>query len=405
MGYYGSIELPQRMTLNPHPVSDRDAWNALVTSFPRPHLLQSWEWGELKAGFGWRAERTAWRDPEGRPRAASQVLYRTQRIPLLGLRLSLAYCPKGPVLEWADGAVRRELLAELVHSARQAGAFLLKIDPEVPLSLGPAEEAAETSASAADAAQEASASAGAPESPSDLPGRSLITELQAAGWRRSTDRVQFDNTILLDLTPAEEQILARMKQKTRYNIRLAQRHGVQVRPGGPEDLDLLMRMYAETSSRDGFVIREPAYYRRAWEDFMGVGMAQPFIAEVEGEPVSGLIAYRFGATAWYLYGMSRSAHREKMPNHLLQWEAMRWARSGGCAHYDLVGIPGRPDPMDSLWGLYRFKVGFGGELLRTIGAWDFPLRPPLFWLYRQVLPRVLAVMRSRGRRRTQALLE
>jgi len=84
---------------------------------------------------------------------------------------------------------------------------------------------------------------------------------------------------------------------------------------------------------------------------------------------------------------------------------MRWAKSGGCAHYDLVGIPGRPDPSDSLWGLYRFKVGFGGELLRTVGAWDYPLRPPLFWLYRQVLPRVLAVMRSRGRRRTEALLE
>jgi lipid II:glycine glycyltransferase (peptidoglycan interpeptide bridge formation enzyme) len=376
------------MTLTPHPVSDRDSWNALVTSFPRPHLLQSWEWGELKAGFGWRAERTAWRDPEGQPRAASQVLYRTQRIPLLGLRLSLAYCPKGPVLDWADGAVRRELLAELVRSARQAGAFLLKIDPEVPLSLGPAEEAAD-----------------APEIQSDLPGRSLTNELQAAGWRRSADRVQFDNTILLDLTPAEEQIMAGMKQKTRYNIRLAQRHGVQVRPGGLEDLDLLMRMYAETSSRDGFVIRDQSYYRRAWEDFMGAGMAQPFIAEVEGEPVSGLIAYRFGATAWYLYGMSRSAHRDKMPNHLLQWEAMRWAKSGGCAHYDLVGIPGRPDPSDSLWGLYRFKVGFGGELLRTVGAWDYPLRPPLYWLYRQILPRVLAVMRSRGRRQTQALLE
>jgi len=402
------------MTLTAHPVSDRDSWNVLVTSFPRPHLLQSWEWGELKAGFGWRAERTAWLDPGGRPRAASQVLYRAQRIPLPGLRLSLAYCPKGPTLDWADGAVRREVLAGLVRSARQAGAFLLKIDPEVPLSLGPAEEAADASPSAAEGTQEASASgadgaqgvsAAGPESQSDLPGRSLITELQAAGWRRSADRVQFDNTILLDLTPAEEQILAGMKQKTRYNIRLAQRHGVQVRPGGLEDLDLLMRMYAETSSRDGFVIRDPAYYRRAWEDFMGAGMAQPFIAEVEGEPVSGLIAYRFGATAWYLYGMSRSAHREKMPNHLLQWEAMRWAKSGGCAHYDLVGIPGRPDPSDSLWGLYRFKVGFGGELLRTVGAWDYPLRPPLFWLYRQVLPRVLAVMRSRGRRRTEALLE
>jgi hypothetical protein len=280
------------------------------------------------------------------------VLYRTQRIPLLGLQLSLAYCPKGPALDWADGAVRRELLAELVRRARQAGAFLLKIDPEVPVSLAPAEEASDVSDTVADGGQVTSAPA--PQSPSDLPGRSLISELQSAGWRRSTDRVQFDNTILLDLTPAEGQILAGMKQKTRYNIRLAQRHGVQVRPGGLEDLDLLMRMYAETSTRDGFAIRDPAYYRRAWEDFMGAGMAQPFIAEVEGEPVSGLIAYRFGATAWYLYGMSRSAHREKMPNHLLQWEAMRWA-SPAAAPLRPGGHPRPARPYGFLWGLYRSR--------------------------------------------------
>jgi lipid II:glycine glycyltransferase (peptidoglycan interpeptide bridge formation enzyme) len=84
---------------------------------------------------------------------------------------------------------------------------------------------------------------------------------------------------------------------------------------------------------------------------------------------------------------------------------MRWARAGGCRKYDLVGIPGRPDSTDPLWGLYRFKVGFGGELLRTIGAWDYPLRPAIYWLYRQVLPRALAAMRFRGRRRTRALLE
>jgi len=103
--------------------------------------------------------------------------------------------------------------------------------------------------------------------------------------------------------------------------------------------------------------------------------------------------------------MSRSLHREKMSTYLLQWEAMRWAKAGGCRRYDLVGIPGRPAPSDTLWGLYRFKVGFGGQVLQTVGAWDYPLRPGIHWMYRQVLPRALAVMRFRGRRRTQALLE
>jgi lipid II:glycine glycyltransferase (peptidoglycan interpeptide bridge formation enzyme) len=410
------------MTLSPHPVTDREQWNALVTSLPRPHLLQSWEWGELKSTFGWRAARIAWVGQQGTPQAASQVLYRSQRVPLLGPSFTLAYCPKGPMLDWSQADLRGQVLAGLAEQARLAGAFMLKIDPEVPVSLGPAEEAAAEPAEDSQRGrgparrgdpehglldEPAHGSSGEPPRSNEppLPGPELVAELQAAGWRRSTDRVQFDNTILVDLTPSEDQILAGMKQKARYNIRLAQRHGVQVRRGGSDDLDLLLHMYAETSARDGFVIRDPAYYRRAWHDFTDAGMAQPFVAEVEGEPVSGLIAYRFGDTAWYLYGMSRSAHREKMPNHLLQWEAMRWAKNSGCSRYDLVGVPGRPSPDDPLWGLYRFKVGFGGELLRTIGAWDYPLKPALYWMYRQVLPRVLTVMRARGRRQTQALLE
>jgi lipid II:glycine glycyltransferase (peptidoglycan interpeptide bridge formation enzyme) len=191
-----------------------------------------------------------------------------------------------------------------------------------------------------------------------------------------------------------------MKQKTRYNIRLAARKGVAVRVGTVADLDLLYRMYAETSVRDGFVIRLPRYYSDAWGAFIAAGLAQPFIASVGAEPVAALIVFRYGGTATYMYGMSTEAHREKMPNHLLQWEAITWARRQGCAVYDFWGAPDEFDPADPLWGVWKFKEGFGGSLVRTLGAWDYVASPFGYRLYTGLLPRLLGLMRRLGRRQT-----
>jgi lipid II:glycine glycyltransferase (peptidoglycan interpeptide bridge formation enzyme) len=192
-----------------------------------------------------------------------------------------------------------------------------------------------------------------------------------------------------------------MKQKTRYNIRLSERKGVSVRKGDAQDLPLLYRMYAETSVRDGFVIRDEHYYLTLWNSFLQQGLAQPLIAEVEGEPVAGVMIFLFGERAWYLYGMSREAHREKMPSYLLQWEAMRLAKARGCREYDLWGAPDVFDESDSMWGVFRFKEGLGGRVVRTAGAWDYPSRPLLYTLYTRVLPAVLDRMRSRRQARTR----
>ena len=188
-----------------------------------------------------------------------------------------------------------------------------------------------------------------------------------------------------------------MKPKTRYNIRLAERKGVTVRPAGLEDLETLYRMYAETSVRDGFVIRERGYYLAVWQEFMQAGLAEPLIADVEGEPVAAVVVFRFAGRAYYLHGMSRELHRERMPNHLLQWEAMRRARAAGCRVYDLWGAPETFDEADSMWGVFRFKEGLGGLVVRTLGAWDFPASPWLYRLYTRILPRLLDLMRRRGR--------
>ena len=207
-------------------------------------------------------------------------------------------------------------------------------------------------------------------------------------------------SICVDLTRTPDELLAAMKPKWRYNVRLAARRGVTVRKGGLADLPLLYGMYAETASRDGFVARPEAYYRDAWGAFVEAGLAQPLIAEVKGEPVAMVIVFRFAGRAWYMYGASRAAHRDKMPNHLLQWEAMQWAKAQSCTVYDMWGAPDVLEASDPLWGVYRFKQGFGGEFVRHIGAWDLPVSRPGYWLYTAAMPRVLAAMCWRHWRQT-----
>lgn len=345
-------------------VQDQAEWNRLAAALPHSHILQSWPWGAIKSRYGWRARRLVW---EG-GRAAAQVLTRSA---LRGV-LKVMYVPKGPLLNWSDAGLRACVLDDLQALARREGAILLKIDPDIA---------------------------------TDQAGQALTAELKARGWVYSPDQIQFRNTVTLDLRRDEAGLLAAMKQKTRYNVRLAERKGVRVRLGTPDDFDPLYRLYAETSVRDGFVIRSGDYYRDVWGTLWQAGLAQPLIAEVDGEPVSALVLFVFARTAWYFYGMSREAHREKMPNHLLQWEAIRWAKAQGCTTYDFWGAPDRFAEDDPMWGVWKFKEGFGGQVVQHIGAWDYAPAPWRYRLYTVFLPRVLAMMRRRGRAQTRQAIE
>ncbi|MEW6569111.1 MAG: peptidoglycan bridge formation glycyltransferase FemA/FemB family protein [Chloroflexota bacterium] len=360
-------------------VTSSAEWEHLLLSLPEAHLLQSWHWGEFKQRYGWQARRLAWRRPDGTPVAAAQVLTRAG-----AAGLTVLYCPRGPVLDWSDPALRSQVLHDLAGLADDQGVIQIKIDPDLPLGYGLPDT---------------------DDAVDDTLGPAVAEDLRRHRWRLSREQVQFRNTLTLDLNQDEDTLLAAMKQKTRYNIRLAERRGVVVRTAGPDDVDLLYHMYAETSVRDGFVIRPAHYYREVWGEFAAAGLAQAFVAEVGGEPVAGLVVYRFGQRAWYLYGMSRQLHRELMPNHFLQWEAIRWACRQGCRSYDFWGAPDRLDPADPMWGVYRFKEGFGARLVRTLGAWDFTARPVLYGLYSLLLPRLLDILRARGKAHTRRLLE
>ncbi|MFP3855374.1 MAG: lipid II:glycine glycyltransferase FemX, partial [Anaerolineales bacterium] len=363
-------------------IADRQRWNEALLSLPEPHLLQSWQWGEAKAETGWQPSRWLWLDEEGTAKAAAQVLERRAGPSTFGL--NVLYCPKGPILDWQDEDMRRQVLADLREFAHSQRAIQIKVDPDVPLGRGvPGKESEERTGI----------------------GVELTADLEDLDWRPSPEQIQFRNTMILDLAREEDDILADMKSKTRYNVRLAGRRGVEVRRGGLGDLDLMYRMFAETALRDGFTIRNREYYHTVWGRFIQEDLAQPLIAEVEGEPVAGLIVYRFGQRSWYLYGMSIDKHRDKMPNYLLQWEAIRWSKDHGCTSYDLWGAPDKFDKSDPMWGVYRFKRGFKAEVLRTIGAWDYAPRPFLYQLYHRALPPLLSVMRRLGRRQTASALD
>ena len=189
-----------------------------------------------------------------------------------------------------------------------------------------------------------------------------------------------------------------MKPKWRYNIRLAERRGVVVRDGAAADLPAFYAMYAETGGRDGFLVRPFDYYRAIWERFLADGLGHVLLAEVEGAPVAGLLIFRYGPTAWYFYGASTAQSRDLMPNHALQWAALRWAKAAGCTRYDWWGAPDVLDESDPMWGVYRFKQGFGGEFTPWIGAWDFPATRAGYWAYTVAMPKILDMMRGRRRR-------
>ena len=195
--------------------------------------------------------------------------------------------------------------------------------------------------------------------------------LKKRGWRFSDDQVQFRNTVYIDLTQDEETLLANMSGNTRRKVRVATKKDVIVREGTLEDLPILYDLYQITGQRDDFLIRPFEYYKMAWQNFLEAGLAHPLIAEYEGKPIAHVILFHFGEKCWYFYGASSNEERHRMPNYLLQWEAMKWAKKQGYKIYDMWGAPDKFDENDRLWSVYAFKRGFRGTVTRHIGAWDY----------------------------------
>lgn len=321
----------------------RAQWNAFVRMHPHGHVLQSWEWGEFKARSGWSPLRVAlWHTETQRMIAAAQGLRRT--IPRVPLRAGhLAYLPKGPVIDWTQPELCTTFFSQLDSLLRRQGAIALRVEPAL--------------------------SADAPES--------TVAQTLLTNWcTRTIQPLQPLRTIMLNLIDDEETLLAHMKEKWRYNVRLAARKGVTVREAqSSDDVRAWYELMRVTSERDHFGIHTLDYYLHAWRHLASAGLARLLLAEYNGQLLAGIFVTTFGDEAIYLYGASSNEQRNLMPNYLLQWEAIRSAKSAGATRYDFWGIPATDEEDAALAGVYRFKRGWGGHIVTFMGSFEKVYRP------------------------------
>ncbi len=348
-------------------IADRDRWNAFVESQTTGNITQTWEWAELGDRLGERALRLGAVDDGGALRAAVVVI--VERAPVVGQ--PYLYAPRGPVCDDPTSPALAALFDYMRGLARERGAFMLKVEPNVP-----------------DGDQ------------------AWLDALARLGLRRNPFATHPRRSWALDITPDEQALLAGMKEKWRYNIRLASRKGVTVREGrDAADRDTFYSLYRETAERDGIFIHAQRHY----DDFLRLygerDAAALLIAEYERQPIAALIVARCGPVATYMFGASSNRERNRMPNHLLQWTAIQWAKARGCALYDFRAIAETLEPGEDMYSLYTYKQGFGGSSIFTLETHDMVYQPAVYWAYMRALRlkrRIVRWRRARMDRRRAA---
>lgn len=342
--------------------ADRARFNAAVASSPRSDVMQSYEWGEIKARTGWDALRLMVIDNDGSVRATCSILRIT---PIKGVP-PLLYAPRGPVWDYDDDEALTALMDAI--RARAGKAFLFKCDPPV-----------ERDSAAAKA-------------------------LARAGMRSvaggAFGGVQPVAIMMLDLSPGAAKVFEGFKSKWRYNVRLAEKKGVAVREGTREDIGAFHALYAQTALRDGFTSRARTYFETLWDTLIPAGALKMFVAEYSGRAVAAILCTMMGERVIYNYGASSNEDRNVMPNHLIQWHAIQWAAEAGYRIYDFRGVsPMREGEATAshIAGLNRFKQGFGGQYVEYAGEFDAPLRAGWYAAWRYGAPSAMTLRaRIRG---------
>jgi len=328
-------------------------WDAGAASGPGGHVMQSSTWAALREAQGWRAE---FLRPAG---AHALVLWR----PLPG-GMRFGYCPRGPVASAAQLVDALRALAE--HAKETAGAIVLKVDPERT-------------------AEEAGAA------------------LAAAGFKRGPDIQPVISTLVLRLDKTEDDLLASLEKDTRWSIRQPEKRGVHVYQGtSDEDLGAFYDLYALTGRRAGFITRTEAYYRATWRALIDAELATLWLADHAGVPVAGAMTWHCGEREVYQYGATNDAGRKVYAAYGLLWRCLTEARARGAQTFDFGGIPADPnDAKDPMHGPYLFKKGFGGTVVRWVGAHDAVPRPLAYAAFRLAEPAYTRVLQLAGRRRRE----
>ena len=314
-------------------VHDQAAWDSFVNAHRFGHPLQMWAWGELKKHNGWRPQRLWALDSAGRPLAGAQLLYR--RIPRIGR--SIAYVPRGPV---ANPDTASALLTELIEAARGQGALFLKIEP-------------------------------------------AWTEGKLAkGWRRG-EPILLAETLTLDLSRSEDELLSAMKPKTRQYIRKGGKEGVEItKVTDLAGVDEFYRIYAESAKRLGFGIHIKPYYHACFEEFGDAGSL--YLAHAGGRALATLWLVHSMGTSFELYGGVIDSGAERA-NYITKWRAITDMKARGVRTYDFNGRFNE--------GISRFKEGFGAAPTDFIASHDYPISEVGHFLWTKGLPLVKSIAR------------
>lgn len=315
-------------------------WQAMLAKNPDASILQTAEWGKLKSAFGWEPVFVA------NENAGALILFR--KLPHHIPWFTIAYIPRGPVAFSKERPDYKCLWQEIHQICGKRHAIFLRVEPDEWQNTPEAE--------------------------------TLLKSMD--GFQPGFATIQPPSTMVIPLTGTEEEWLSRMNQKTRYNIRLSQKKDLLV--GESDQIAAFSRLMEQTGDRDDFGVHTPTYYQKCYDIFKPEGTVHLLMASFDGKLLSALMLFIRGKRGYYLYGASSSEERNRMPNHLLQWTAMKICAEHGCTEYDLWGIPDENEEtlesqfqnrQDGLWRVYRFKRGFGGEIRRTIGTLDFAYMP------------------------------
>ncbi len=332
--------------------SRRDEYDKIIAAQPDAHVFQSYEWGEVKAA-SWRPRRFIIKR-DGKEAGGFQLLERD----IKQIKRSILYIPCGPAADLSDAELVKALAVKAGELAREKKAVFIKLDPPV-----------------SDEREDVKAA------------------LRKAGFKQAVEEkggfegIQPRCVMHMDITGTEDEILANMTEKWRYNIRLAARKGVVVRPGATDtDIDDFYKILEVTGKRDGFLIRSQSYFKTMYNVMAPNDMIRLFLADYDGKVVAATIAIAFADKCWYVYGASGNEYRNVMPNHALQWAMIKWAKERGCPVYDFRGIPCDLSPEHPLHGLVRFKKGFGAYPVKYVGEYEMTFAPFIALVHKHGMP-------------------
>lgn len=314
---------------------EKEQFNQVAT-----HPLQSWEWGEFRQKTGIKVIRLGAFDPSARSgQAKLKAGYQLTVHPIPKTPWTILYFPKGPMPD-------NLMLDALKKLGQNEGAILVKLEP-------------------------------------NLRNNPDIKNYLLANGCRPGQPLFTKYTYQLDLTKTEEQILAAMKPKTRYNIRVAHKHGIEIIEDNSKlAFDIYLKLILETTQRQGFYAHSPEYHQLLWETLSPTGMYHLFLAKYQKQILAAYVFFVFNQVLYYPYGASTRLWREVMAPHALFWEAIKFGKKQGCKMFDMWGSLGpNPDPKDPWYGFHRFKEGFGGELVEFLGTYDLVINPQIYPLY------------------------